>query len=129
MGAGDLNPTGLTAQTILSRVRLPIPPRPLASILNFGESQDRLGSPDPAERDTAADLLPLRPMWSSQAFTCWWFLWRCFWMNKRWHQMGNIERLVVYGCVFLFSGMVFAPFLNLRMNGQGRAELTRAKVL
>ena len=44
-----------------------------------------------------------------------------FWMNKRWHQMGNIERLVVYGCVFLFfPGMVvFAPFLNLRMNGQG----------
>ena len=45
------------------------------------------------------------------------------WMNKRWHQMGNIERLVVYGCVFLFfPGMVvFAPFLNLRMSGQGEA--------
>ena len=44
-----------------------------------------------------------------------------FWMNKRWHQMGNIERLLVYGCVFLFfPGMVvFAPFLNLRMSGQG----------
>ena len=43
------------------------------------------------------------------------------WMNKRWHQMGNIERLLVYGCVFLFfPGMVvFAPFLNLRMSGQG----------
>ena len=25
------------------------------------------------------------------------------WMNKRWHQMGKIERLVVYGMVFLFS--------------------------
>ena len=44
-----------------------------------------------------------------------------FWMNKRWHHMGNIERLLVYGCVFLFfPGMVvFAPFLNLRMSGQG----------
>ena len=43
------------------------------------------------------------------------------WMNKRWHQMGKIERLVVYGMVFLFfPGMiVFAPFLNLRMSGQG----------
>ena len=42
-------------------------------------------------------------------------------MNKRWHQMGKIERLVVYGMVFLFfPGMiVFAPFLNLRMSGQG----------
>lgn len=45
------------------------------------------------------------------------------WMNKRWHQMGKIERLVVYGMVFLFfPGMiVFAPFLNLRMSGQGEA--------
>ncbi len=44
-----------------------------------------------------------------------------FWMNKRWHQMGKIERLVVYSMVFLFfPGMiVFAPFLNLRMSGQG----------
>ena len=43
------------------------------------------------------------------------------WMNKRWHQMGKIERLAVYGMVFLFfPGMiVFAPFLNLRMSGQG----------
>ena len=43
------------------------------------------------------------------------------WMSKRWHQMGKIERLVVYGMVFLFfPGMiVFAPFLNLRMSGQG----------
>ncbi len=45
----------------------------------------------------------------------------CLWMNKRWHQMGKIERLVVYGMVFLFfPGMIlFAPFLNLRMSGQG----------
>ena len=43
------------------------------------------------------------------------------WMNKRWHQMGKIERLAVYGMVFLFfPGMiVFAPVLNLRMSGQG----------
>ena len=44
-----------------------------------------------------------------------------FWMNKRWHQMGKVERLGIYGMVFLFfPGMIlFAPFLNLRLQGQG----------
>jgi len=43
-----------------------------------------------------------------------------FWMNNRWNVMGKFERLSIYGLVFLFfPGMVlFAPFLNLRMNGQ-----------
>ena len=43
------------------------------------------------------------------------------WMNSRWPRMGKIERLLVYGLVFLFfPGMiVFAPFLNLRLSGQG----------
>ena len=43
-----------------------------------------------------------------------------FWMNNRWHFMGKLERLGVYGMVFLFfPGLIlFAPFLNLRMNGQ-----------
>ena len=44
-----------------------------------------------------------------------------FWMNRRWHVMGKIERFSVYGLVFFFfTGMiVFAPFLNLRLSGQG----------
>ena len=44
-----------------------------------------------------------------------------FWMNSRWNVMGKIERLAIYGLVFLFfPGMIlFAPFLNLRLNGQG----------
>ena len=44
-----------------------------------------------------------------------------FWMNKRWPRMGKVERLLVYGLVFLFfPGMVvFAPFLNFRLSGQG----------
>jgi NAD(P)H-quinone oxidoreductase subunit L len=44
-----------------------------------------------------------------------------FWMNRRWHVMGKIERFSVYGLVFFFfPGMiVFAPFLNLRLSGQG----------
>ena len=35
--------------------------------------------------------------------------------------MGKIERFCVYGLVFFFfPGMiVFAPFLNLRLSGQG----------
>jgi len=43
------------------------------------------------------------------------------WMNKRWHRMGKVERLGIYGMVFLFfPGMiVFAPFLNFRLQGQG----------
>ena len=43
-----------------------------------------------------------------------------FWMNNRWNVMGKFERLGIYSLVFLFfPGMIlFAPFLNLRMNGQ-----------
>ncbi|KGG11113.1 NADH dehydrogenase subunit [Prochlorococcus sp. SS52] len=42
-------------------------------------------------------------------------------MNTRWNYMGKIERLLIYSLVFLFfPGLIlFAPFLNLRMNGQG----------
>ncbi len=44
-----------------------------------------------------------------------------FWMNRRWHIMGKIERFALYGMVFFFfPGMIlFAPFLNLRLRGQG----------
>ena len=44
-------------------------------------------------------------------------------MSRRWHQMGKIERTAIYGLVFLFfPGMIlFAPFINLRMAGQGEA--------
>ena len=43
-----------------------------------------------------------------------------YWMNNRWNNMGKVERLFIYGLVFLFfPGLVlFAPFLNLRMNGK-----------
>jgi NAD(P)H-quinone oxidoreductase subunit L len=44
-----------------------------------------------------------------------------FWLQRRWNVMGRIERTVVYGMVFLFfPGLIlFAPFLNFRMAGQG----------
>ena len=47
-----------------------------------------------------------------------------FWMQRRWNVMGKIERTGVYGLVFLFfPGMiVFAPFINLRMAGQGEVR-------
>jgi NAD(P)H-quinone oxidoreductase subunit L len=40
---------------------------------------------------------------------------------KRWTVMGKLERFGVYGLVFLFfPGLIlFAPFINLRMAGQG----------
>ena len=43
------------------------------------------------------------------------------WMNKRWTVMGKVERLGIYGLVFLFfPGMIlFSPFLNFRLSGQG----------
>ena len=43
-----------------------------------------------------------------------------YWMNNRWHFMGKIERLGIYGLVFLFfPGLIlFSPFLNLRTDGQ-----------
>lgn len=43
------------------------------------------------------------------------------WLNRRWHRMGRFERVGVYGLVFLFfPGLIlFAPFLNFRMAGQG----------
>ena len=43
------------------------------------------------------------------------------WMAKRWTVMGKLERTGIYGLVFLFfPGLIlFAPFINLRMQGQG----------
>jgi NAD(P)H-quinone oxidoreductase subunit L len=43
------------------------------------------------------------------------------WMSRRWTVMGKIERTAIYGLVFLFfPGLIlFAPFINLRLQGQG----------
>lgn len=47
-----------------------------------------------------------------------------WWMHRRWTVMGKIERTAVYGLVFLFfPGLIlFAPFINLRMAGQGASR-------
>ena len=43
------------------------------------------------------------------------------WMARRWTVMGKLERTGVYGLVLLFfPGLIlFAPFINLRLHGQG----------
>ena len=45
-----------------------------------------------------------------------------YWMNSRWNIMGKFERLGIYGLVFLFfPGLIlFSPFLNLRLKGNGK---------
>ena len=45
-----------------------------------------------------------------------------YWMNNRWNIMGKLERLGIYGLVFLFfPGLIlFSPFLNLRLKGSGK---------
>ena len=45
-----------------------------------------------------------------------------YWMNNRWNVMGKVERLIVYGFVFLFfPGLIlFSPFLNLRLRGDNK---------
>ena len=45
-----------------------------------------------------------------------------YWMNNRWNMMGKLERLGIYGLVFLFfPGLIlFSPFLNLRLKGSGK---------
>lgn len=47
-----------------------------------------------------------------------------WWLKTRWTVMGKIERTAIYGLVFLFfPGLIlFAPFLNLRMAGQGEVR-------
>ena len=45
-----------------------------------------------------------------------------YWMNNRWNFMTKLERLGVYGLVFLFfPGLIlFSPFLNLRLRGNSK---------
>ena len=45
-----------------------------------------------------------------------------YWMNNRWNVMGKLERLGIYGLVFLFfPGLIlFSPFLNLRLRGNSK---------
>ena len=45
------------------------------------------------------------------------------WMNKRWTVMGKVERLGIYGLVFLFfRDDSLCPVLNFRLSGQGEFD-------
>ena len=43
------------------------------------------------------------------------------WMNKRWHRMGKVERLGIYGkwCFCFPWDDCLRAFLNFRLSGQG----------
>jgi NAD(P)H-quinone oxidoreductase subunit L len=125
MGAGGLEPPQPFSLRILSPLRLPISPCPRGGILDsphFATSPVALSGP--------LNSLPLDTLLVIGAYLAlagayllvvplalYW------WMHKRWYVMGKIERTAIYGMVFLFfPGLIlFAPFLNLRMAGQGEA--------
>jgi NAD(P)H-quinone oxidoreductase subunit L len=126
MGAGGLEPPQPCGLRILSPLRLPIPPCPRPGILDFARprfsSVALPGFLSQLSSDTLLVLaayitlaglylvvIPLALLW---------------WLQKRWNVMGKIERTAIYGLVFLFfPGMIlFAPFLNLRMAGQGEVR-------
>jgi len=80
---------------------------PLAALPSLGALVDQLGTESlVALAGAYLVVVPLGLFW---------------WMNRRWMVMGKLERTAVYGLVFLFfPGLIlFAPFLNLRMAGQG----------
>jgi NAD(P)H-quinone oxidoreductase subunit L len=140
MGAGGLEPPQPDGLRILSALRLPIPPCPHAVIVGIPARVHHVGRRPPARprlafSAAAAVSLP-GPLSSlsidtllvlggylalAGAYLVVVPLALLWWMTKRWTVMGKIERTAVYGLVFLFFPglIVFAPFLNLRMAGQG----------
>jgi NAD(P)H-quinone oxidoreductase subunit L len=123
MGAGGLEPPQPCGLRILSPLRLPVPPCPRVLILDLLHPAT-CSVPLPGFLST----LPLDTLLVLGAYLLLGGAYLVvvplvlfFWMNKRWMVMGKIERTAVYGLVFLFfPGMiVFSPFLNFRLAGQG----------
>ena len=132
MGAGGLEPPQRCRLRILSPLRLPIPPCSPAP-----QGIPRLGTPilDSVKNSTTA--VPLPGFLSSLSSTTLLVIGAYIalagaylvvvplalmaWMAKRWTVMGKLERTGIYGLVFLFfPGLIlFAPFVNLRLQGQG----------
>jgi NAD(P)H-quinone oxidoreductase subunit L len=125
MGAGGLEPPQSCDLRILSPLRLPISPCPHSEILDSTHL-----AIVPVALSGSLSSLPLDTLLVIGAYlvlagayllvvplALYW------WMHKRWYVMGKIERTAIYGMVFLFfPGLIlFAPFLNLRMAGQGEA--------
>ena len=126
MGAGGLEPPQSCDLRILSPLRLPIPPCPHSPILDFRPSRIRVVALPGFLSQLTSDTLLLLGAYASLGglYLVVIPLALIWWMQKRWTRMGKIERTAVYGLVFLFfPGMIlFAPFLNLRMAGQGEVR-------
>ena len=130
MGAGGLEPPQPCGLRILSPLRLPVSPCPRPTILDSVSKRFRIvalpGFLSNLAESISRETLLVLGLYGVIGFTylvvvplaLFW------WMNRRWTVMGKIERTFVYGLVFLFfPGLIlFAPFLNLRMAGQGGAR-------
>ena len=129
MGAGGLEPPQPCGLRILSPLRLPVSPCPRLAILDSASLRYRAvalpGFLSNLAESIGRETLLVLGLYGVIGFTylvvvplaLFW------WMNRRWTVMGKLERTAVYGLVFLFfPGLIlFAPFLNLRMAGQGEA--------
>lgn len=121
IGAGGLEPPQPCGLRILSPLRLPISPCPRMRILDFTPVACTTvpGFLSALSTETLTVLAAYVAIAGAYLVVVPLALYA--WMVKRWNVMGKIERFGVYGLVFLFfPGLIlFAPFINLRMAGQG----------
>ena len=123
MGAGGLEPPQRCRLRILSPLRLPIPPCPLPGHPKLVATRRFAVQLPGFLQSVSPDLLLVLVAYAliAGAYLVAVPLLLYAWMIKRWTVMGKLERFGVYGLVFLFfPGLIlFAPFINLRMEGQG----------
>ena len=121
MGAGGLEPPQSCDLRILSPLRLPISPCPRGWILDLSQLACTVVPGFLSALSTDTLLVIAAYVTLAGAYLVAVPLALYAWMVKRWTVMGKIERFGVYGLVFLFfPGLIlFAPFINLRMAGQG----------
>ena len=126
MGAGGLEPPQPCGLRILSPLRLPIPPCPRLQSLDFDSISPVVPAMPAFLSEISSETLLVLGLYGALAgaYLVVVPLALYFWMHRRWNVMGKIERTGVYGLVFLFfPGLIlFAPFLNFRMAGQGEVR-------
>jgi len=126
MGAGGLEPPQPCGLRILSPLRLPIPPCPRHRSLDFAPNRTLVPAMPALLSEISSETLLVLGLYGALAgaYLVVVPLALYFWMQRRWNVMGKIERTSVYGLVFLFFPglMLFAPFLNFRMAGQGEVR-------
>ena len=121
MGAGGLEPPQPGGLRILSPLRLPISPCPRGWILGLVQLACTAVPGFLSALSTETLLVIAAYVTLAGTYLVAVPLALYAWMVKRWTVMGKVERFGVYGLVFLFfPGLIlFAPFINLRMAGQG----------